>query len=171
MNNRIQATFNAKQDNKNNGDMRKAQMQAKTVQESAAKLHEFILKEIQKMVPDWRRALVRAMIPNWLNSGLARILNLLPPPKLIQWAVSPTFPHMAYKWLILLPLVIPASIIRMLIVNPLYWLQNRIYLFGIKRDIKQVDEFRIELVLAMGKTVKTFRQDWRYGEVKEWKPE
>jgi len=163
--------------NKNNGsspalkqeyDQRRDQMRMKTVQESGQKLHKRMLDEIDKLVPEWRKRVCAWIWPRWLNNGLAIILSCLPPDPLIRWAVAPGI-HMAYKWLPLLPLVILSSVIRMLIVRPLNFLKARVYLWGIKRDIKQIDEHVCELTLKAGKETVVFRQDWRYGEIRRVK--
>jgi len=160
---------------KNNGDNRvkglhpderKVVMQMKAAQQAREQLHKTMMDEIQKLVPSWRRKLCRVIFPRWLNNMIVHVLNVLPPAVCIRWAMSPGRIHMAYKWFLLLPMVIPNSLIRTLIVFPLNFLTTRVWVFGITRSIQPIDKFVNEMTIRQrGGPILIFRQDWRNAKV------
>ena len=155
---------------KQNYDKRKDEMRIKTIMESSQKLKKHMMAEIEKMVPSRQKSLSRLFFPRWLNNAVVIILRCLPPAPLIQWAMrgAQGAPHIAYRWALLLPLVVPSSLIRVLLVSPLQFMQAKVFLFGIKREIKNVSEFEVELVLTKrGQPPMKWRQDWRYGEMRK----
>jgi len=169
MSNRIKGLFPGRNGGgyKQEYDDRRTQMQIKSMREAADKLHKRMMQEIDILVPVGRKKFCAWIFPTWLNNGLIIILSCLPPNILIRWAVAPTGVHMAYKWVMLLPLVIINSVLRLFIIGPLQYLKMRIYLYGISREVRQIDEYNCELIIAKkGGATQHFTQDWRYGEVK-----
>jgi len=165
--NRIFGPQNGRFNVRPNPDASKDEMRAKTAAQSSARFHKFMMDKLTKMVPERRRRLARAVLPQRMNLILAWCCSNFPPPRMIAWALSPGHIHPVYRMALLIPVTLIGSFFRAIVSAPLLKIQSIIWLWGIRRDIKAVDENTTEMRIWTKDESFTYRQDWRIGIISE----
>jgi len=146
-----------------NRDMQRA----KTAQQSTERFHKFMMTKIETLITPRKKFWCRTVYPAWLNNLIARFIAKCPSGPTLGWALKPMNVHPAYRFALLVPLVLPGTILRVFVLAPLKWLQARIWLWGVHRNIESIDENTVEMKIWTKAQSFTYRQDWRFGIITE----